>query len=412
MRGNRLISAMVASSLLCIGYPALTAQPAGPIDNLALASTITASSSNGSFVAANAGDGNQSTYWESANNAFPQWIQADLGASVPTNRVVLKLPIANWATRTETLTVQGSTNGTNFTDLVASAGYTFNPATSSTVTIDFGTTTVRVVRLNITANTGWPAGQLSSFEVYGTSGGSATLALNPASLQFADTDVNTNSDWQTVTVTNTGTAPATIQSVTATGDFTVTTTCGTTVAPGANCTATVTFHPSAGGARTGTLSIRSTAANANATAALSGTGVAATTTNLARGRSITQSSNTQNYAGANAVDGNPDTYWESANNAFPQWLQADLGANTTVSRVVLRLPPATAWAARTETVTVTDATTGAVLVASRPCAFDPATGNTVTLTFPAAPVRNLRVTVTANTGWPAGQLSELEVYSA
>ena len=37
----------------------------------------------------------RATYWESANNAFPQWIQADLGSSVATNRVVLKLP-AGW----------------------------------------------------------------------------------------------------------------------------------------------------------------------------------------------------------------------------------------------------------------------------------------------------------------------------
>jgi len=79
---------------------------------------------------------------------------------------------------------------------------------------------------------------------------------------------------------------------------------------------------------------------------------------------------------------------------------------------VLKLPPATAWAARTQTVTITDATTGAVLVANRQCAFDPAS-NTATITFPAAAtVRFLRLTFTANTGWPAGQLSELEVYSA
>ena len=42
----------------------------------------------------NANDGNQATYWESTNNAFPQWIQVDLGAAVSVNRVVLKLPTA------------------------------------------------------------------------------------------------------------------------------------------------------------------------------------------------------------------------------------------------------------------------------------------------------------------------------
>ena len=32
------------------------------------------------------------------------------------------------------------------------------------------------------------------------------------------------------------------------------------------------------------------------------------------------------YVPANAVDGDAATYWESVNNAFPQWLQVDLGA--------------------------------------------------------------------------------------
>jgi hypothetical protein len=42
--------------------------------------------------------------------------------------------------------------------------------------------------------------------------------------------------------------------------------------------------------------------------------------------------------------------------------------------------------------------------------FDPATGNTATITFATTSQRRLRLTFTGNTGWPAGQLSELEVY--
>ena len=37
---------------------------------------------------------------------------------------------------------------------------------------------------------------------------------------------------------------------------------------------------------------------------------------------------------------------------------------------------------------------------------------TATVTFPASNVRYVRVEITANTGWPAGQLSELEVYAS
>ncbi|MFC7710301.1 discoidin domain-containing protein [Micromonospora lupini] len=48
------------------------------------------------------------------------------------------------------------------------------------------------------------------------------------------------------------------------------------------------------------------------------------------------------------VDGDANSYWESANNAFPQWVQVDLGATRTVGRVVLKLPPSSAWATRTQ----------------------------------------------------------------
>lgn len=44
--------------------------------------------------------------------------------------------------------------------------------------------------------------------------------------------------------------------------------------------------------------------------------------------------------------------------------------------------------------------------------FDPSSGNTATVTLTGTPVRYLRLTFTANTGWPAGQLSELEAYTS
>ena len=77
--------------------------------------------------AGNLNDGNQGSYWESTSNAFPQWAQVDLGASTSIDQVVLKLP-AGWGARTQTLTVQGSPDGSSFTTIVASAVYTFNPA--------------------------------------------------------------------------------------------------------------------------------------------------------------------------------------------------------------------------------------------------------------------------------------------
>jgi hypothetical protein len=146
-----------------------------------------------------------------------------------------------------------------------------------------------------------------------------------------------------------------------------------------------------------------------------GTGPGDPGTNLALHRTTSESSHTQSYGSGNTTDGDPNSYWESANNAFPQWLQVDLGSATAVKRVVLTLPPATAWATRTQTLSVQGSTDGATftqLAGSAGYSFNPATGNAVTITLPAtATVRQLRLNFTANTGWPAAQLSEFQVFS-
>ncbi|GIJ73458.1 discoidin domain-containing protein [Virgisporangium ochraceum] len=137
--------------------------------------------------------------------------------------------------------------------------------------------------------------------------------------------------------------------------------------------------------------------------------------NLAQGRPTAESSHTQHYGSGNAVDGNSGTYWESANHAFPQWLQVDLGSTVDTRRIVLTLPPLPAWATRTQTLSVGGSTNGssfATVLGPAGYTFDPATGNTVTITFPATAARYLRLTFTGNTGWPAGQVSELRVYTA
>jgi len=140
---------------------------------------------------------------------------------------------------------------------------------------------------------------------------------------------------------------------------------------------------------------------------------AAPNTNLAAGKATAESSHTQTYASGNAVDGDANSYWESNNNAFPQWLQVDLGAATSVRRVVLKLPPSAAWGARTQTLSVQGSSDGAsfsTIVGSAGYVFDPNTGNSVTIVFGAATARYLRLNITGNTGWPAGQISEFEVY--
>ncbi|CAM5393714.1 Mycodextranase OS=Streptomyces fumanus OX=67302 GN=GCM10018772_33850 PE=4 SV=1 [Streptomyces fumanus] len=79
---------------------------------------------------------------------------------------MLKLPPqAAWGARTQTLSVQGSTDGSAYSTLVASKEYRFDPATGNTVTVPV-TGSLRYLRLHVTGNTGWPAAQFSEVEAY------------------------------------------------------------------------------------------------------------------------------------------------------------------------------------------------------------------------------------------------------
>ncbi|SMD09090.1 discoidin domain-containing protein [Kibdelosporangium aridum] len=131
-----------------------------------------------------------------------------------------------------------------------------------------------------------------------------------------------------------------------------------------------------------------------------------TNPNLAQGKPISASSTQNGYPAVNANDGNTNSYWESANHAFPQSLTLDLGTATEVSKLVLSLPPS--WGPRTQTLTVYG--DGSAIVPAKGYTFDPASRNTVTITFPATAQRTFRLHFTGNTGWPAGQIAELQAY--
>jgi hypothetical protein len=395
---------------------ALTGSGIGSDTNIARGKTASASSEvNGTQAASTVTDGDAGTYWESANNAFPQWLQVDLGANYSVGKVTLKLPpSSSWGTRTQTLSVQTSTNGTSFGTAVNSATYTFTSPTN-VVNIPVPTTNARYVRVNVTANSGWPAGQVSEFEVYpsgGTSTPSATLSTDPGSLSFTSQALNTTSAAKAVTITNTGSAAASLTSIVASGDYTMTSTCGSSIAAGASCTANVSFRPTASGTRTGALTVSSNATNSPTTVALTGTGAGDTSANLAAGKPTAESSHTDVYPSGNVTDGDQNTYWESANNAFPQWVQVDLGSAQSASRVVLQLPAT--WGARTQTLSIlgsTDGTNFTTVKGSAAYTFNPSASNTVTIPVTATTQRYFRVNITANTGWTAGQISGFQVWN-
>ena len=387
--------------------------------NLALSAAMSTNSTQSGYPAGNADDGNTSTYWEGTDGGtYPQTLTANLGSATALGSVTLELPPAtSWTTRSETLSVLGSTNGSSYATLVPSATYTFNPATGNTVSFNLPSgTDDQYLQLAFTANSGWTAAQLAEFEIFpgsGSSGSSASLTATPNSLSFGNVAVGSTSSAQGVTVQNTGTAAAAISSVTASTGFGETNTCGSSLAAGASCTASVTFAPTVSGAASGSLTVSSNATNSTLTVTLSGTGTGGTAppVNLALNQPVTASSTTSGFPASNAVDGNTGTYWESTDATWPSTLAVDLGTTDSISSVVLDLP--STWGTRTQTLSVlgsTDDSTWTTLVGSATYTWNPSSGNTVTINLPAGTAdRYVELDFTANNVQNGAQLSEFQV---
>jgi hypothetical protein len=144
---------------------------------------------------------------------------------------------------------------------------------SCTISVTFKPTAVgtRTGAVTITDNAS-PATQTISLTGTGTA---PAVSLSPASLTFPAQKLNTSSSAQSVTLKNTGSAGLTITSIRASGNFSQTNTCGSSVAAGASCTLSVTFKPTTTGTRTGAVTITDNANPATQTISLTGTGVSA-----------------------------------------------------------------------------------------------------------------------------------------
>jgi hypothetical protein len=150
-------------------YTMAFASGGGNNTDLALNAQVSASSSTQAYVPANAVDGNTSTYWEATNGVWPSTITVNLGSAQALGSLTIDLPPSSaWSTRTQTLSVLGSTNGSTFTTLVGSATYTWNPATGNTVTIPLpSATSDQYVQLSFTANSVQNGAQASEILIYG-----------------------------------------------------------------------------------------------------------------------------------------------------------------------------------------------------------------------------------------------------
>src|SRR4051794_39622947 len=97
MRTKRLLprasATLLASALLVLGLPVLTAHAAETTGKAASTSSFL-----GDRTAGKVTDGDQNSYWESSTAKQPQWAEVDLGAKAAVDQVVLKLP-AGWKAR-------------------------------------------------------------------------------------------------------------------------------------------------------------------------------------------------------------------------------------------------------------------------------------------------------------------------
>ena len=109
--------------------------------------------------------------------------------------------------------------------------------------------------------------------ISGTTPPAPTAVLSASSFTFPSQYVGTSGLPQTVTVTNSGTAPLNITKVsTSPSDFGVLNACGSNLASGSSCSIGVFFDPAASGARSGTLTITDNASDSPQVVTLSGTG--------------------------------------------------------------------------------------------------------------------------------------------
>ncbi len=201
-------------------------------------------------------------------------------AAISTTSLIFTSQLVGTTSSPQAVTLQNmGTAPLTISSIVASSGFseTDNCGTSlavgATCTVDVvfsptstGTTTGTLTFIDNAAD--------SPQTVYLTGTGIApAVALSPSSLSFGNQGITTTSAPQGVALTSTGTASLLISSITTTGDFAETNNCGTSVPPPTTCTISVTFTPTATGARSGTLTFTDSAANSPQTVALAGTGI-------------------------------------------------------------------------------------------------------------------------------------------
>jgi hypothetical protein len=286
------------------------------------------------------------------------------------------------ATPTGTVTLTSGTYTSSTATLSSAGSYTF--------TIPAGSLTKGANSLTVSYS-----GDANFASATGTGSVTVTapgLSLSSSSLTFASTLVGSSAATQSVTLTNSGTATLTLNSITLGGtdasSFSKSTTCGSSLAPAASCPLTVTFTPKAAGTLTASISI---ADNTGNTSTISLTGTATAPAPI-----VTLSASSVTFA-STLVGSSAATQTITVKNTGT--------AGLTISKVALGGTNATSFSETT--------TCGSALAISASCTisvgFTPVASGTltgtVTITDNASAVSTITLTGTAATPTPVATFS-------
>jgi hypothetical protein len=203
-------------------------------------------------------------------------------------QLVFTESILGQASASQSATISNTSNATAnglaigitapFSMVQNTCGSSLTPGASCAVGVIFTPTANGIVTGDLTVSSSMFI-TASTLALSGTGGAAGLVQLQPGLLNFSTTGVGLVSSSQTVTLTNSGAVSLSNLALSASSGFQLTgNTCGSTLAPAANCTVAVSFAPANTGLQTGNLSVSSSMLAASAQVALSGTGFDFSTT--------------------------------------------------------------------------------------------------------------------------------------
>ena len=135
--------------------------PAAPAVETGFVLTSSANGQTQSYGAVNAADGNFNTYWEGAGNGQDELTLAFTEPVSPTGLTLHLNPSTVWGKRTQTFTVQGSADGMNFSEIIPSADYVFDPDTGNSIAVPLPGESFMAIKIVFTKNTGAQGAQVA-----------------------------------------------------------------------------------------------------------------------------------------------------------------------------------------------------------------------------------------------------------